>query len=360
MRTLGDYTADRDNNFMLLRFVAASLVIFSHSFTIARGPAGGEPPSPWIPTSFGTIAVNIFFTISGLLIARSFCERGRLLEFLRARALRIYPALIVAVLFTALVVGLSFTATRRADYLQDPSTRSFLLRNATMISLGVQTTLPGVFVHNRLPDAVNDPLWTLPYELRMYLLVAVAGVLGLFRRRVVFNLACLVGLGALWAFHSGGGAAGHDDWLPLFERLGIFFLAGTWCYINRGWVPIDWRVWGAWVAAAVLTYATPWFMTVFWSALVYSVFAFAYLPGGGVRGFNRLGDCSYGLYVYGFPIQQAVASLIPSAGPWLLFAISMCVTLPLAVASWVFIEAPALKLKSRTDTAVPRLVGVAL
>jgi peptidoglycan/LPS O-acetylase OafA/YrhL len=312
-----------------------------------------------IPTSFGTLAVNVFFTISGLLLAKSYIERDHLVDFIRSRLLRIYPALVIAVLFTTFLVGLLFTNVDRLAYLVDAETQSYLLRNRLMVRLGIRSSLPGVFVHNKPPNAVNDPLWTLPYELRMYGLVALAGVLGLLRRRAAFNAACVAAVAALWMFHARGGAAGADDWLPQFERLGVFFLAGTACYINRGWVPIDWRVWGACVALAVLTYPTPWFMSAFWLALVYSIFAIAYLPQGRIRMFNRMGDYSYGLYVYGFPVQQAFASLVPSAGPWLIFAASMAVTLPLAVASWKFIEAPALSLKSHRTSRALRPIQVA-
>jgi peptidoglycan/LPS O-acetylase OafA/YrhL len=165
-------------------------VVVSHSFTIALGPGTAEPPAPWIPTSLGTIGVAVFFTVSGLLIVQSYM-RG-LAVFIRARVLRIYPALIVAVLFCALIVGPLFTSYRAPDYWRDSAVWWFIARNATLRSLAIQSTLPDAFPANPLKAAVNDPLWTLPYEMTMYAIVAAAGIAGLLARRWLFNLTAAV------------------------------------------------------------------------------------------------------------------------------------------------------------------------
>jgi peptidoglycan/LPS O-acetylase OafA/YrhL len=73
----------------------------------------------------------------------------------------------------------------------------------------------------------------------------------------------------------------------------------------------------------------------------------AYLPGGAILAFNRLGDYSYGTYIYAYPVQQALMALRPDLSAVPLFVLSFFVTLVLAVASWHFIERPATGLARR-------------
>ncbi|USI27496.1 hypothetical protein ACD631_14130 [Alteromonas macleodii] len=60
MNSLSDYKDSRDNNFNLIRFVAASLVLVSHSFPLATGSGVAEPLKSALGIAFGHIAVDIF------------------------------------------------------------------------------------------------------------------------------------------------------------------------------------------------------------------------------------------------------------------------------------------------------------
>src|SRR5437870_1760677 len=111
-RTLADWLAGRDNNFNLLRLTAASLVIYAHSHPFVQGFIDGREPD-WRGDALhaltgldsGRIAVQVFFIISGFLVAQSLTHRGSLKDFYRARALRILPGLWIAVPFCAFVIG---------------------------------------------------------------------------------------------------------------------------------------------------------------------------------------------------------------------------------------------------------------
>ena len=106
---LGAHVGNRDNNFTLIRFIAASLVLFSHSFALSVGTASAEPLHTSLHITFGQIAVDVFFLTSGFLVTASLLARGSIKTFAKARCLRIYPGLIVAVLLTTLVIGWRFT-----------------------------------------------------------------------------------------------------------------------------------------------------------------------------------------------------------------------------------------------------------
>ena len=81
--------------------------------------------------------------------------------------------------------------------------------------------------------------------------------------------------------------------------------------------------------------------------LAYVLLTFAPHPTLRFSAFNRIGDYSYGLYVYAFPIQQALIDVKGDLGPFGLFAAAFVLTLAVAIASWHGMEKPALGLKSR-------------
>ena len=169
---LASFVSGRDNNFNLIRFVAATLVLFSHSFALSIGSSDAEPLRASIGMTWGDIAVDIFFITSGFLIANSFLTRSNVLVFLWSRALRIFPALIIAVLFCVFVIGIAFTSLEPKEYLAHDQTQRYLIKNIMLVG-GIEYSLPGVFSENPFSHAVNGSLWTMPYEVKMYMLLIV-------------------------------------------------------------------------------------------------------------------------------------------------------------------------------------------
>jgi peptidoglycan/LPS O-acetylase OafA/YrhL len=69
------------------------------------------------------------------------------------------------------------------------------------------------------------------------------------------------------------------------------------------------------------------------------------------------GDYSYGLYVWGFPMQQMTQALLPAA--WFVnFVIAFPLALAAAALSWRFIESPALRLKPGGAAEPKRFVTI--
>src|SRR5262249_27888331 len=71
-------------------------------------------------------------------------------------------------------------------------------------------------------------------------------------------------------------------------------------------------------------------------------------PGLPVIPAARFGDLSYGLYIYGWPVQQTICYLRPGLSWWVLFLVSMAPTAGVALLSWHHVEKRALSLKPRT------------
>ncbi len=334
----------RDNNFNLIRFTAASLVIVTHAYGLT-GNAGIEPLSGFMGLSLGSLAVDVFFIVSGFLIAKSWDRRHDPIGYFYARFLRIYPALWASVLVCVFLLGPVFTTYPLSRYFFHIDTLKFLLENATLLLKGTFHLLPGVFEGNP-SRSVNNPLWTLPYELKMYIGLALLGWLGILARRwlvLCMVLGFFAGFAIAWLKISAGAA----EWVEMLRFCFLFF-SGTALYLCRDRIRLSW----AWifmicVALAlslavldepdhrrlVLALFSPW-LTI----------SLAFVPGGWIRGFNRLGDYSYGIYILGMPIQQSVIAVTGMTDPVPLFAVSYAITLAAAIASWHVLESRALLL----------------
>ena len=153
----------RDNNFNLIRAVAALGVLVTHGFALSIGTGDAEPFRESFGITLGTIAVDIFFITSGFLVTSSMLNRKRAMDFIWARVLRIFPALFAMLLITVFVLGPIFTTRSLTSYLMDHSTLTYLTKNSLLFT-DIAYTLPGVFESNPYKRAVNGSLWTMPFE----------------------------------------------------------------------------------------------------------------------------------------------------------------------------------------------------
>lgn len=336
---LADGLAAKQDNFLLLRTLAAAAVIYGHGYAMMarRGPPEVFVWMGWGVYS-GTLAVDLFFLISGFLVTGSFLRRRNAIEFVWARALRVLPAYALCLVGCAFVLGAFYTVLPLVDYLRDPATRGYVGYNLLLAPDAMRWDLPGVFADNPRRSTINGSIWTLPAEVRMYLWVAVLGALGLLSRRALCNvlLAALFVVGLM-----------EPAWLPFvkaFARPAGCFALGAFCYVNRDVVPAN-----GWLALACAAFA--WLLrhtALYPFALVLAEAAFAFWFAYRTRwhGYNRCGDYSYGLYLWGFPMQQVVAHHLPTIAPLANAALSLPLAALLAIASWHGIEKPALTLKT--------------
>jgi len=342
---LASLVAGRRNNFDALRLAAAVLVIFGHSFAITSGTLADEPLWRFSRQQFhsGMLAVRIFFIISGFLIAASYLRLGRLGDFARNRALRIFPGLVAAVLVTVLVIGPLATSLPLGDYFRDPRTGAYF-KTLTLRLHGANDRLPGVFEGNPLAASVNGSLWTLFYEVVCYALAAAMGVLGLLRKRVmlpVFMAAMLV-RPLILALAPASSLLGGES-----LHLGQAFVAGMLAYVGRDSIPISGRL--ALLAAGGLVAGTALGLGNLLVPVLgtYLVLVLAYSPSISLHDVARRGDYSYGLYIYAFPVQQLI---VQAAGRpmshTLNFLAAVPATLLLATLSWHMVEKRFLALKA--------------
>jgi peptidoglycan/LPS O-acetylase OafA/YrhL len=345
-KPLADYVGGRDNNFNLIRFVAASAVLYSHSYALSTGDKMTEPLR-WLDVTPGMLAVDVFFLTSGFLVTSSLLARRSISAFTLARVLRIYPALLAAVVLTVLAVGLHFTTLPARAFFAEHQTWAYVARNVTLVT-GIEHVLPGSFDANPWRSAVNASLWTLPYEIAMYFVLGLiwvvlaawpAGDPARSFGRVVVALSLL--------------ALAANLVVPIATRssavrLGAMFFAGSALFLFRARIRMDLRVFVLLVlAVAASMWNSTAFRIVYTLAIPYLVFYFAFVVGGPIRLYNRLGDYSYGIYIYAWPVQQMVAASIPGITPPTMLLVSFACTLALAMISWHVIEKRALAFGKR-------------
>jgi peptidoglycan/LPS O-acetylase OafA/YrhL len=338
----------RRNNFDALRLLAAASVIFSHSFLIAEGTQKHE----WLirltgnQSILGLCGVFVFFAISGFLITQSFEQTADPWRYLAKRALRIFPGLFVATFISAFVLAPLVTTLEPAVYFSQPQPYQFLVGNTLLYQ--VVHELPGVmFVNNAAGLEVNGSMWTLRPEFIMYLMVLGLGVTRLLTLPVALLLLAL-GIACL----SFGALAVLGGWGWMLG----FFAAGMVLYKLRATRIFDGRVALLALAGLVLSVPLRQFIPLFPLFGCYLALWLALNPRLPVIPATRFGDLSYGLYIYGWPVEEAVIWYLGGRALWWqLFAIALPATAAIAFLSWHLVERPALRLKpgSRRPMALP-------
>ena len=332
----------RENNFDFLRFFAATLVIFSHSYALT-----GVNSEPYLVltgyASFGMLAVDIFFILSGFLIVKSWLDKPLMFDYLKKRFLRIIPGLCVAVMLTVFILGPMVTTLSMWKYFSHPLTTEYI-KNAY---LSVNFFLPGVFAGNTYKDAVNGSLWTLPIEFKFYIFVLILGLINFFRKRILSLLGVIV----LW------GIALMNIYHPLYFNLDslqqevlrtlLYFSMGAVFYLYRDKVRLSRPFFALAVALLILTFHQPFGALASYLVLPYIILFVGLHKIKALNIFSKYGDFSYGLYIYAFPIQQTLVYLAKNEiSVPVLFIEAFLLTLLFAIGSWFLVEKPFLKLKS--------------
>lgn len=339
------------NSVGVLRLVFAGCVLLSHSWDLLGRPAN-EPLAHFTNQgiSFGSLGVDGFFIISGYLITKSWQTSRSSGDYLARRVLRIYPGFLVATVFCYLVVvplgsSSGLYGLGRIPVL-DGAIYALLLSAPPQIS-GVLGDVP-------VRGQIDGSMWTILIEFGCYLAILALGRVGLLRRAWPV-LAILVGVvGLAWLVSVG--ATPPNSSYRLFEDFAIgsaFFLCRS--RIPRS-VPI---ALGSGLLFLGLTFAHGQLPAALQAAVpfaeAYLVFSVAAISVPLVEAFQRLGDFSYGIYLYAFPVQQLCLHFAgPSVPPLVVFVAGVVGTIPLAVASWYLVEQPALRL-SRSRRLYDRL-----
>jgi peptidoglycan/LPS O-acetylase OafA/YrhL len=325
--------------FDYLRISLATAVLAWHSIILSTGSAQLDRALWSGRVRFlPAVILPMFFALSGFLVSASL-ERTRLHQFLTLRAIRIVPALSVAVVFSALVLGAVFTTLPLRQYFTSSEFGGFFLN---IVGL-VHVTLPGVFEHNPDPRFIASQLWTIPFEFECYVALVILSLLNLLRdRRAFLRIIVICALaGTVCALLIA--PISPFDHVP-GPVLILCFLAAVSLYLYRETVPYSLRLAIASAIASAVLLEIP-------NASYLAAFPVAYLTVWlGLKNPPRIpfGDLSYGIYLLHFPIEQTIMHLVPGAGNW--WRLTLMTAPPTFICAWLswnWVEQPILSRKTR-------------
>jgi peptidoglycan/LPS O-acetylase OafA/YrhL len=358
--------------FDYLRILLSTAVLFIHSKTFTLGAdvqtfkslvdstvrvgmfSVAHPPI-YQPVLWAVVPA--FFALSGFLVSGSLHRSKTTIGFLSLRALRIFPALSVESLLAMLVLGPLVTSFPLASYFSDPLFREYPLN----IIGDIHYFLPGVFLDNPVPRVVNLQLWTIPAEMNCYLFLAAVLLLQLAHWRLtvplitVMTFVCLLGMQTLGIYAPADWSAG--DGRVQVETLVLAFMVGVCLFELKDKIPLRADLF---VLSAVLSYVLLWGGTMQYLAMIPIAYGTIFV---GLSNFRktlvyRTSDYSYGVYLYGLPLQQLIVYLFPGNKNWLLsFAIAYALSLVFAAASWHLIESRVMAKKKVVVDAAENFFG---
>ena len=300
---LGDCLDGKNNNVSFIKFIAAILVIFNHSFPLTG--SGGDYISRWTngQTTFGGVAVYIFFFYSGFLIMKSMENKKTAKDFFKARLNRLLPQLWMVVIASVFLLGPIMTTLSINEYFKNIDTYKYLI-NGLMIPIH---ELPGVFAGHKFDSTVNGSLWTLPVEFACYILCFAIYKLNLNRTKSISVIMAVSSIGYIVLY------------IVLFNipmLRGtlipcILYLMGMGCYLLRDNIRIKWYITVGLFAILIIGI----YLNLFFAFAVITIpYILLHLGFATKIKLSRIGkvlDFSYGVYLVGWPVQQILCDLVP-------------------------------------------------
>lgn len=338
----------RKNNFDFLRLVFAIFVIISHSY-----PLSGIKPCDWLcdltegKVQFSYIGVKGFFIISGYLIFQSLSRSKNWMDYFWKRFLRLFPALLIVLLLTIILAPIVYE--RNGNYLENKSIYSYVYKNLSLFRL--QYGIPGVFERNIYGSAINGSLWTICYEFTMYVVLS---CLIIFKANKKFlNAMFLIFYSTFFIyffFYKNNFSFNfYNLESSLLAELGLFFLGGSLLALlnfNRfKFIKISIVISGLLILLSELFINDPFIFRIFlWPVLIigFGTQSTKYINSIG----QKIGDLSYGIYIYGFPIQQTLMYYFKWEALELMF-LSIPISMFFGYLSWNLIEVKILKYKDK-------------
>jgi peptidoglycan/LPS O-acetylase OafA/YrhL len=338
-------TGNRPSGFDYLRIILAIAVVCQHSlnttFGLPRTMELLETTPLRIPFA---LILPMFFALSGFLVTGSLLRSKSLVSFIGLRCFRIIPALAVEVVISALVIGPILTTFSLHDYFSDRKFASYFLN----VVGDIHYFLPGIFLTNPWPAVVNAQLWTIPFELQCYLAISLLAIVGFAFSPRAMMIFLALGQVALFAY-----VLIRNPQATAVVRgplLVVSFLFGCGFFLCRDKIPYNGML--ALLSCALCLPALYFrYGDFFVSAPATYLTCYIGLSNPKKSTFLQSGDYSYGVYLYGFPIQQVFASIGDAAHYWWLNII-VCVpaSLLVAVGSWHLVEKHALKARTVLST----------
>lgn len=329
---------DKNNNFNLIRYIAAIMVIYSHAYALN---GVNEKSPPFIKDTWGGLAVKTFLIISGFLVCKSWFNNSNTKRFIKARVLRIFPALVVITIVSVFILGPLVTVLPLDEYFTSKQTYRYL-KNIFLFK--IEYVLPGVYINNIYKFAVNGSLWSLTYEVAFYIIIILLG-----RSKILNNkyINLLIFMSALMLIKFNIVENLHIENLKLSISLFSYFFIGALYYVFKDYVYLNKYLAYICISILILSSFLGGFKSedflILWSYLVIYI---GLLPSIIPEKIKFHGDYSYGIYIYAFPIQQLIIYILGGKmNPIINFCVSVILVFVVSILSWHFVEKKCLSFK---------------
>lgn len=332
---LSESTVRKSENLHFMRFVAAIMVIFSHSFSLS----GDSYSSDFLDRftrgiiSIGGICVSVFFLCSGYLISKSVLRADKFIPYIKARLKRLLPPL-GFVVFCSVIIGAVLTNLPIGEYFLSGQTYKYFL-NAILLPVH---NLPGVFESNSFGATVNGSLWTLPVEFICYVGCYVFYKFKLLDKKRFWCTIPIVIVALVLENHL-------PFVLSSMVRPCVFFYIGMLYYVYREYIELKLNLVPVVVGLLIASFFVPVLikpaMIIFWPYILFTLwFATPQLPSW----LGKTGDISYGIYLWGFFVQQILVFLWGGRMPQMLnFLLATVISVVLGIITFYLTENPLIK-----------------
>lgn len=341
MKTLETVCGRDQNSFGLVRLAAAIAVVISHAYLLTGGALTSEPLSVTTDYPLGAHAVHVFFALSGFLIAMSWHNKPDLFHFLAGRFLRLFPALLIVTLAVVVTGSVLMQSISPFLYAFSPEVIFFFVRTVLLLDGGGQ--LPSIFPQDESSGAILATVWTLRYEVICYLSIPLLALLSLGNKRAgMFMVAGVIIVSAALLTMRDNGY--HEA--ALIDHLARFFFAfylGVAAWMLRKHLPLNGFLALTLCLIAYFTLGSAISKHMEILALAYATFWLGSFRLGALTSLTNSEDLSYGVYLMGYPVQQALLASFPeNQSPIANAALTLLLVVPVALLSWRIIERPAL------------------
>lgn len=331
----------KNNNITLIRLLLACTVIVYHTNAIHPIEKFFDLVKFLSPAdSMGSFAVNAFFFLSGIMVVNSIISKQNTLYYWSHRILRIFPALILLVLITALIVGPIFSTLNIKSYFQEKETFNYIFQN---IILQTQYTLPGVFVKHPA-FGINGALWSIAWEFRCYVVTYLVYLIAIKKKyqKIIFTILfiSIIIQSYFWSYFLFYSSSYISHSITLYFIGGLVVLYKDKIFLNIKSL----------IVLLIVLAAFKLFGFINRSLLfnVFSVFFILYLSYN--KSFMKLSlknDFSYGVYLWGFLIQQIIQSIFPELNGIIFNLMALIIAISIASVSWFFLEKPCMEFAKR-------------
>lgn len=308
----------KENSFKIVSLILALLIIIYHSYKLYYGPSTIKTDLLSLifkNENTGSIVVNAFFVISGFMITYSIQKSKNIKEYLGKRFKRIFPALFLVIIFSALILPPVISNTAWIKYISNPSVyMSYIFDNLFLIKNTVYR-IGDTFLNNPYPIAINGSIWYVKHQFFCYLYMIPLFIVFIKKDKkneyfkYFFSFILIITIftysnsfmGIFRMMKENFGFIGIMNEIELLIKSTYYFSAGVFINIYKDKIMYDKKNILYALFILLFTFRTKLFP---YFSLILLPYFIIYI--GTFKSKIKIPDISYYIFLVGFPIQQTL------------------------------------------------------